>query len=140
MIALDDKGCIVLERQWRAPLNRAFWEIPAGKIDPGESPFDCARRELVEEAGVEASNWVCLGTMHNAIGYSNERIAVYLAKNLQPVERHLDDNEFINLKKVPWQQALEMTRDGSITDVKTIIALAWLESYLNGTLRQAQVC
>jgi ADP-ribose pyrophosphatase len=78
--------------------------------------------------------------MHNAIGYSNERIAVYLAKNLQPVERHLDDNEFINLKKVPWQQALEMTRDGSITDVKTIIALTWLESYLNGTLRQAQVC
>ena len=140
MIALDDKGCIVLERQWRAPLNRAFWEIPAGKIDPGESPFDCARRELVEEDGVEASNWVCLGTMHNAIGYRNERIIVYLAKNLQPVERHLDDNEFINLKKVPWQQALEMTRDGSITDVKTIIALAWLESYLNGTLRQAQVC
>ncbi|HBC70211.1 MAG: NUDIX hydrolase [Duodenibacillus sp.] len=140
MIALDADGCIVLERQWRAPLDRAFWEIPAGKIDPGETPFDCARRELVEEAGVKAGRWVYLGTMHNAIGYSNERIAVYLAQDLVPVDRHLDDNEFINLKRLPWQSALAMTRDGSITDVKTIIALGWLESFLAGTLAQAEQC
>jgi ADP-ribose pyrophosphatase len=140
MIALDGEGNLVLERQWRAPLDRAFWEVPAGKIDPGETPFDCARRELIEEAGVKANKWVYLGTMHNAIGYSNERIAVYLAQQLEPVDRHLDDNEFINLKKIPWKEALAMTRDGSITDVKTIIALGWLESYLGGTLSQAQEC
>ncbi len=140
MIALDDEGCLVLERQWRAPLDRAFWEIPAGKIDAGETPLDCARRELIEEAGVQADAWVYLGTMHNAIGYSNERIAVFLARDLHPVDRHLDDNEFINLKKLPWQQALAMTRDGSITDVKTIIALNWLDSYLQGTLAQAKPC
>ena len=86
MVVLDDENCTVLERQWRSPLDRAFWEIPAGKIDKGEDPFETACRELEEETGLAADKWVELGTIHNAIGYSNERIVIYLAQGVHPAE------------------------------------------------------
>lgn len=139
MIALDEEGCIVLERQWRAPAGGAFWEIPAGKIDPGESAFDAARRELAEEAGLTADRWVYLGNMHNVIGYSNEHIEVFLAQNLRQTHQHLDENEFLTLVKTPWKDALAMTRNGEITDVKTMVGLNWLAAYFEGTLPQARV-
>ena len=139
MIALDSDGCIVLERQWRTPAGGAFWEIPAGKIDPGESPDDTARRELAEEAGLAAGRWVRLGEIRNAIGYSDERIVIYLARDLARVSQSLDDNEFLSLHRLPWRDALAMCMNGEITDVKTIIGLSWLEKYLAGVLPQARV-
>lgn len=138
IVTLDAEGNIILERQWRAPLNRAFWEIPAGKIDSGEDPFDCARRELEEETGLQARRWVYLGTMHNAIGYSNEHIEVYLAQDLTQANQHLDNNEFLSLVHVSAAEAESMCADGSITDVKTITALFWLKKYLAGELAQAR--
>ena len=138
MIALDSRGMIVMERQWRAPAGSAFWEIPAGKIDAGETPEMTARRELKEEAALVAQQWVFLGTIHNAIGYSNEHIEIYLAQNLQASEQSLDENEFLSLHRMPWKDVLEMTRTGEITDVKTIIALNWLRDYLEGNLPQAR--
>ena len=79
MVALGDDGTILLERQWRHPLKRSFWELPAGKIDPNEEEIACAKRELIEECGVQAQEWTKLGVINNAIGYSNEHIAIYLA-------------------------------------------------------------
>ncbi len=130
VVALDDEGGIILERQWRAPAGGAFWEIPAGKIDPGEEPLATAKRELSEEAGVAAARWDFLGTIHNAIGYSNEHIEIYLARGLSRTEQHLDDNEFLSLARVPWREALAMCLSGEITDVKTLCAVFWLEKRL----------
>lgn len=141
MVVLDDQNRIVLERQWRSPMDRAFWEIPAGKIDKGEDPFQTAVRELEEETGLQAENWVELGTIHNAIGYSNERIVIYLAKNVRFSEtgQKLDPGEFLTLVSVPFEEALAMTRNGDITDVKTVIGLNWARDYLEGNLPQAVV-
>ncbi len=130
MIAMDEKGYILLERQWRAPFGRAFWEIPAGKIDPNEPSLTCAKRELEEEAGIRAAQWTFLGTMHNAIGYSNEHIDVYLAEKLTEGKRHLDDNEFLFVEKRHWKEVLAMTYTGEITDAKTICAMHWFLQYL----------
>ena len=139
MVVLDSENRVVFERQWRSPMDAAFWEIPAGKIDSGENPFDTARRELREETGITASKWVELGTIHNAIGYSDEHIVIYLAKGtIVGGSRELDDNEFIDVHKIPFDEALRMTRDGRITDVKTIIGLNWAEQYLQGKLEQAK--
>ena len=138
IVTLDADGRIVLERQWRAPAGGAFWEIPAGKIDPGEDPLETARRELIEEAGVSAARWTHLGTIHNAIGYSDEHIEIYLARDLTPSQQRLDENEFLTLVSVPMQEAFEMTRNGAITDVKTLIGLGWLRDYLDGSLSQAK--
>lgn len=141
MVVLDDENCTVLERQWRSPLDRAFWEIPAGKIDKGEDPFETACRELEEEAGLAADKWVELGTIHNAIGYSNERIVIYLAQGVHPAEsgQKLDAGEFLTLYRLPFEEALSMTRNGEITDVKTLVGLAWAKDYLQGNLPQAKL-
>lgn len=138
VVTLDREGRVVLERQWRAPAGGAFWEIPAGKIDPGEDPYDTARRELIEEAGITAERWTYLGTIHNAIGYSDEHIEIYLARELSDCPQQLDVNEFLTLVRVPMREAFEMTRDGRITDVKTLIGLGWLKEYLAGELTQAK--
>lgn len=139
VVVLDDEGRIVLERQWRAPMNRAFWEIPAGKLDPQEGDFACAKRELAEETGLAARRWTRLGTIHNAIGYSNERIILFLARDLDETGvQKLDDNEFLQLVRMPFDEALAMTQDGRITDVKTIIGLNWCRQYLDGLLLQAE--
>ena len=139
MVVIDSENRVVFERQWRSPMDAAFWEIPAGKIDSGENPFDTARRELREETGLTASKLVELGTIHNAIGYSDEHIVIYLAKGtIVGGSRELDDNEFIDVHKIPFDEALRMTRDGRITDVKTIIGLNWAEQYLQGKLEQAK--
>lgn len=141
MVVLDDENCTVLERQWRSPLDRAFWEIPAGKIDKGEDPFETACRELEEETGLAADKWVELGTIHNAIGYSNERIVIYLAQGVHPAEsgQKLDAGGFLTLHRLPFEEALSMTRNGEITDVKTLVGLAWAKDYLQGNLPQAKL-
>ena len=130
MVALDAEGAVLLERQWRHPCRRAFWEIPAGKLDPNENELDCARRELIEECGVEASRWTRLGMLNNAIGYSNERIVVYLAEDLRWGEQKLDEGEHLEVYRVKLEEALDMCADGRITDVKTIVGLFWLDRLL----------
>ncbi|MBP3439559.1 MAG: NUDIX hydrolase [Sutterella sp.] len=130
MVALDAEGAVLLERQWRHPCRRAFWEIPAGKLDPNENELDCARRELIEECGVEASRWARLGMLNNAIGYSNERIVVYLAEDLRWGEQKLDEGEHLEVYRVKLEEALNMCADGRITDVKTIVGLFWLDRLL----------
>ena len=143
MVVVDSQNRVVLERQWRAPMNRAFWEIPAGKIDAGEDPFQTAKRELTEETGLGAQSWVKLGVIDNAIGYSNERIHIYLARDIDETgAQKLDENEFLTLVRVSFQEALSMICDGRITDVKTVIGLMWAQKFMEGGLKllpQAEV-
>ncbi|HBN73347.1 MAG TPA: hypothetical protein DD376_00945 [Sutterella sp.] len=130
ILAIAEKDNVILERQWRAPLGCAVWEIPAGKIDLGEPSLVCAQRELTEETGLVASEWTFLGTLHNALGYSNEHIDVYLARGLKQGERHLDANEFLTVTRVPLSRVRTMAATGAITDAKTIGALFWLDAHL----------
>ena len=122
-------GRVILERQYRYPNARDFIEIPAGKVEPGEGLLETARRELLEETGYAASEWRRLTTIHNAISYSDESIELYAARGLEKNKQKLDDEEFLEVLEVPFAEALAMVRDGRITDVKTMIALLWMEAF-----------
>jgi len=129
ILALTDAGDVVLERQYRYPLARDFVEVPAGKVESGEALLDTARRELLEETGYWAADWQRMTTIHNAIGYSDEGIELYLARGLEKRTPGLDAEEFLEVFEVPFAEALAMVRDGRITDVKTMIALFWMEAF-----------
>lgn len=126
---LDDEH-VILERQFRYPLGRAFIEFPAGKIDPGESLQVCAERELLEETGYRARDWQHLGGFHNAIGYSDERIDIYIARSLQVEQVRRDPGEVMELFQAPWRELAQWVGEGRITDCKTIIGIYWLERAL----------
>jgi ADP-ribose pyrophosphatase len=131
MIPMLDDATVVLVRQFRYPLGRHFYEIPAGKIDHGEDSARTARRELREECGYEAAEWRHLTTIHPCIGYSDERIELFLARGLTHVGHAPDEEEFLEVVPVALTEALEWIRDGRITDQKTVIGLLWVSSFLN---------
>ena len=132
VIPLLCDGRVVLERQFRYPLKRTAIEFPAGKIDPGESPFQCARRELLEETGYRARKWSYLGGLNNAIAYSDEKIEMFLAEELLHEGAALDAGETLEVFTEPWELLLEWVRDGTVTDVKTMLGVMWLEKVLAG--------
>ncbi|WP_211166888.1 NUDIX domain-containing protein [Aromatoleum evansii] len=123
VVAVLPDGRLVFERQFRYPLRRAFLELPAGKIDAGEELLACARRELREETGYEAAAWQYLGVMHPCIGYSDERIEMFLARDLTHVGDALDDGEFLEILTFTVDEAVRAVMEGVITDAKTITAL-----------------
>ncbi len=132
VLPVFDDGSILMERQFRYPLNRVFIEFPAGKIDPGEDPLACAKRELREETGYTARDWQFVCTIHNAIAYSDEHLDLYLARGLTAGKAALDEGEFLDIFITGHAQLLAGVQDGSITDVKTIIGIFWLERLLRG--------
>jgi ADP-ribose pyrophosphatase len=109
-----------------------FIELPAGKIDPREDPLHTGQRELLEETGYTARDWQYLATLHPCIGYSDERILIYLATGLQAGDHRRDDDETLELFTMSLDQALSAVQCGEITDGKTMIALFWAEKYLRG--------
>jgi ADP-ribose pyrophosphatase len=125
VVALTAEGGVILERQHRYPLGRDFVEIPAGKLEPEEAHLETAKRELLEETGYAAAKWNRLGLIHNAIGYSDEGIELWLATGLEKREAKLDDGEWLEVFTLPFEEALAMAADGRISDVKTIIGLFW---------------
>ena len=132
IVALLDNGKLLFERQFRYPIRQIFLEMPAGKIDAGEPALDTARRELKEETGYKAKTWRHLGTMHPCIGYSNEKIEIFLAHGLSFVGNSLDEEEFLEVVELSLADAILAVRDGEITDAKTITALFWAEKLMSG--------
>jgi ADP-ribose pyrophosphatase len=127
IVALLDDGRVLLERQHRYPLARDFIEIPAGKLEPGEDHLETGKRELREETGYVAGEWRRLGVIHNAIGYIDEMIEIWLARGLAQRGQQLAEGEFLEVFSLPLAEAQAMARDGRITDVKTIVGLLWAE-------------
>lgn len=130
IIPLLDNGDVILERQYRYALRRDFIEFPAGKIDGAEDPLECARRELLEETGYEAETWRCLTTIYPCIGYSDERLVYYLAQKLKFTGHRPDDDEFLEVFRLPFEDALAQVRTGDICEAKTVAGLFWLEKIL----------
>jgi ADP-ribose pyrophosphatase len=129
VVPLFEDGRVLLERQFRYPHHREFIEVPAGKLDPGEPPLDTAKRELLEETGYVAAQWTRVGVIHTAIAYTDEAIEIFLARRLEERERKLDAGEFLETFSVPFEEAVEMIRDGRITDAKTVSALLLVERW-----------
>lgn len=124
VLPIDDEGNVYLVRQFRAPLDKVLLEIPAGKLDHiGENRLEAAKRELAEETGLEADDWRFLCDTYNAAGYSNECISLYLARDLKKGDSHPDEDEFLNIERIPLKEAVEMVMRGEISDAKTICAV-----------------
>ena len=132
IIPVLDDGSILLERQFRYPLDRVIIEFPAGKIDPGEASLDCAKRELLEETGYTADEWKFVCTIHNAVAYSDEHLDIFFAQGLKEGQSKLDAEEFLETFTASLDEMLAWVREGKITDVKTVIGTFWLERIRKG--------
>lgn len=122
VLPLLDDGSVILVEQCRYAYGEIITEIPAGKLEKGEDPLECGKRELLEEVGAEAAEWIFLGNVYPSVGYDDEIIRVYLAKGLTFKEQHLDEGEFLSLKRMPLTQLVEEVMAGSVPDSKTQIA------------------
>ncbi len=123
---------VVLERQFRYPIGQVMIEFPAGKLDPRELPFDCAKRELLEETGYSAQQWARAGLLHPLISYSTEFIDIWFARGLTLGERQLDAGEFLDVFTATLTELLQWCRDGRVTDGKTMTAALWLQNVQSG--------
>ncbi|RUS68034.1 ADP-ribose pyrophosphatase [Saezia sanguinis] len=124
-------GQLVLEKQYRYPVQQEMIEFPAGKLDPQESDLSCAVRELREETGYTARRWAYAGKIYPCIGYSDEIIHIWLATELSAGAQRLDQGEFVDVFTAPVQQVNQWSLDGTITDSKTLCALRWLNAWLH---------
>ncbi len=118
---VDNK--VIMERQFRYAYATDIYELPAGKIEKGEDPKEAAFRELEEETGYCAEDLISMGELYPSVGYTDEIIRLFLATNLKKSERHLDEDEFIDLEYVPLERLVIEVKDGTIKDAKTVAAV-----------------
>lgn len=124
VVPVTDDGKVIIERQFRYPLDQVITEIPAGKLDSfTEDRLAAAKRELEEETGYTADTWTALGDFHPTAAYCDEKITLYLATGLHQGERHLDEDEFLNVMAVPMEELIADIMAGRITDGKTQAAI-----------------
>lgn len=127
VIPVLDDGRLLMERQFRYPLDRVFIEFPAGKLDPDETPLACGQRELLEETGYTARDWDYLGVLHPIISYTTEEIHLFIARGLTAGEARLDEGEFVETVAMGMDELVDGVLSGRITDAKTVSGLFWLQ-------------
>ena len=131
VVPFFENGDVMLVRQYRYPMRQVFYEVPAGKIDPGEDLNETALRELQEEAGVTAKELEYIGHFYPCIGYSDEVIHYYVAWDLEMIPQQTDNDEFLEPFRLPFMDAVAMVHNGEINDGKTVLcllrALKWWE-------------
>lgn len=123
ILAVTDDDQVYLVRQYRYALAEELWELPAGKLEAGEDPFDAAKRELSEECGVTADCYTNLGVLYPTVGYDSEKIYIWAATGLHSVRQHLDPGEFLDVVKKPFAEVLQMILNDEIRDSKTVAAV-----------------
>ena len=123
ILPVDENENITLVRQYRYALGEEMWELPAGKLEKGEDPFEAAKRELAEECGLTADHFVDLGVVYPTVGYDSEKIYLWAAPGLHNVSQHLDEDEFLDVVKMPLDEALRLVLNGTIKDSKTQIGI-----------------
>ena len=129
IVPLIDEKTVLLEYQFRYPQRRHYFEIPAGKLDPGEDPLKAAQRELQEETGYRAGRWKKLMCLDLCIAYSTEQITYFLAQDLVFEEIRRDEEEFLETLAVPLEEAWRWVETGRICDAKTVAGLLWLLTF-----------
>lgn len=123
VIPIDSDGSVFMVRQFRYPFGKALLELPAGKLEKGESHYDCGLRELREEVGMSAEKYEYLGEIYPTPAYVSEKIHLYLARNLKQNTQNLDDGEFLDVVKMPLDEAVKLVLGGKICDSKTQIGI-----------------
>ena len=130
VLAVTDSDEVYLVRQYRYALEEELWELPAGKLEKGEDPFEAAKRELGEECGLTADNYISLGQFYPTVGYDTEVIYTWVATGLHKTQMHLDADEFLTPDRVPLDKAYEMVMSGEIRDGKTIAGILKLKALI----------
>lgn len=130
VVAIDEDNRIIMEKQFRYALNDYLLEIPAGKLDAGEDPLVCAKRELEEETGIIASEWISLGTIATSPGFCNEVIHLYVAKGLSKGEIHWDEDEYVEVERYTFDELLQRIKEEKIKDSKSLSALLLAMPYI----------
>jgi ADP-ribose pyrophosphatase len=130
---LDDPGAadprVVMIRQFRHAADGVIWEIPAGRLDAGEAPEACARRELLEETGYRAGRLEPLTTIFTTPGFTDERIHLFSATELAPGDHAREPDEFVEVREVRWSALLDLVREGAVTDAKTLAAILFVQAF-----------
>ncbi len=132
IIPFLDPETLIMEKQFRYYPNQVFYELPAGKTDLGEDFLTTGKRELLEETGYTAAQWTFISHLHPAIGYADEKMAIYAARELTMESIDRDEDEFLEIIEIKLEQALDMLRRGEITDAKTMVGLFWAEKLARG--------
>jgi 8-oxo-dGTP pyrophosphatase MutT (NUDIX family) len=129
IVPLAEDGSVVMTYQYRHAVGEYLLEVPAGTMESGESPLTCAQRELEEETGFTATDWVKIATVHIVPAYSDELIHIFLARGLKPSRQNLDQDEILQVVRYPWDELMRLLHEGAITDALTILALYQARTY-----------
>jgi ADP-ribose pyrophosphatase len=134
VVPLTSSGTVILIHQYRHAVRDTIWEIPAGTLDPGETPLECAQRELIEETGFRAASFEKMGSIIPVPAWSDERIHIYLATELAPEEQALEKDEQLDVHEVDLKSVLTMIDNGEINDAKTVAGIQMAYRHLDGTV------
>lgn len=139
IVALTNSGKVCLVRQYRRPFDEVTIEIPAGKLEWGEEHYSCGRRELREETGYSAEEFVYLGEFYPTPGFCNEKIHIYFASGLSEGETDLDENEFVEICEYSFDELIDMIMKNEIKDAKTVIGIFKAKEYLERTQKMRKL-
>ncbi|MDD3267901.1 MAG: NUDIX hydrolase [Syntrophomonadaceae bacterium] len=132
IVALDDENMLWMVRQYRKPLEKVLLEIPAGTLETDEDPLGCAQRELAEETGLRAKKWEKILDYFSAPGFCDEKLHLFLARGLTEGPKNLDHDEFLEVERIPLQQAYDAIFSGQIVDGKSIIGIQYALRHMVG--------